>query len=217
MSNSTITFDAIIQSQSAKESTANAFFDAASPATLFGRRQSTTSGLVWGYYGGRILLDGVLTTVANGTHTLTASTTRFLEATRAGVVSSNATAFTPGSIPLYTLVVGASTVTSYTDERAWVLPFGIAGLLAKSMADANATLTAAEARNQVLQFTGTFTAARNIVLPLAPQQWTVYNNTTGGFGLQFIGATGTGITVAATKRATIYSDGTNIVRATPDT
>jgi hypothetical protein len=90
-------------------------------------------------------------------------------------------------------------------------------LLAKSMADANATLTAAEARNQVLQFTGTFTAARNIVLPLAPQQWTVYNNTTGGFGLQFIGATGTGITVAATKRAIIYSDGTNIVRATPDT
>jgi len=52
---------------------------------------------------------------------------------------------------------------------------------------------------------------------LKPRQWTVFNNTAGGFGLQFIGATGTGITVAAGKRAILYADGTNIVRVTADT
>jgi hypothetical protein len=53
-------------------------------------------------------------------------------------------------------------------------------------------------------------------MPLAAQQWTVFNGTTGGFGVQFIGATGTGITVAAGKRAIVYSDGTNVVRVTAD-
>ena len=214
MSNSTATFDPIVQSQASKEVTANAFFDAASPATSFGRRQSTTSGLTWGYYGATITVDGALTQIANSTVALTASTTNYVEATRAGVVSKNTTGFTAGSIPLYSVVTGAATVTSYTDYRLQAPP--ATGKLAKAMSDANTTLTADEARNQILQFTGTLTAARNIVVPLAAQQWTVFNGTTGGFGLQFIGATGTGITVAAGKRAIVYSDGTNVVRVTAD-
>ena len=43
MSNSTPTYDALVQSQAGKEITANAFFDAASLATAFGRRASTCS------------------------------------------------------------------------------------------------------------------------------------------------------------------------------
>jgi hypothetical protein len=203
-----------VQSQASKEVTANAFFDAASPATSFGRRQSTTSGLTWGYYGATITVDGALTQIANSTVALTASTTNYVEATRAGVVSKNTTGFTAGSIPLYSVVTGASTVTSYTDYRLQSVPY--TGRMAKAMSDANTTLTAAEARNQILEFTGTLTAARNIVMPLAAQQWTVFNGTTGGFGVQFIGATGTGITVAAGKRAIVYSDGTNVVRASAD-
>ena len=97
-------------------------FDAASQAMIFGRRATTTSALTWGYYGGRMLVDGVLTAIANGTVALTASNTNYVEATRAGVVSANITAFTPGQIPLYTIVAGASAVTSYTDERAPVDP-----------------------------------------------------------------------------------------------
>ena len=214
MSNSTPTFDPIIQSQASKENTANAYFDAVSPASNFGRRQSTTSGLTWGYYGATITVDGALTQIANSTVALTASTTNYVEATRAGVVSKNTTGFTAGSIPLYSVVTGASTVTSYTDYRLQSVPY--TGRMAKAMSDANTTLTAAEARNQIIEFTGTLTAARNIVMPLAAQQWTVFNGTTGGFGVQFIGATGTGITVAAGKRAIVYSDGTNVVRASAD-
>ena len=124
------------------------------------------------------------------------------------------TGFTAGSIPLYQIVAGASTVTSYTDFRLQAVPY--TGRLAKVMTDANTTLSASEARNQILEFTGTLTVARNIVVPLAVQQWTVFNNTTGGFGLQFIGATGTGVTVGAGKRAIVYADGTNVVRVTAD-
>lgn len=215
MSNSTITYDAISQSQASKEITANAMFDALSPASLYGRRQSTTSGLTWGYYGGNVLVNGVLTQIANGTLTLTANLTNYIEAEpTTGAVSSNTTAFTAGRTPLYTVVAGAATVSSYTDHRLAVPD--VTGRLVKAISDANTTLSFSEVRNQIIEITGTLTAARNITLPLKPRQWTVFNGTTGGFGLQFIGATGTGITVAAGKRAIVYSDGTNIVRATAD-
>ncbi len=221
MAGSTTNLDLIAQAQASKEITANALFDAGSPATLFGRRASLCSGLNWFYYGGVMLVDGVLTTIANNSAALalSASATNYVEATRAGVVSKNTTAFTPGSIPLYTVVTGASTVTSYTDHRAWVQPAWVAGKLARVIAtDANITLNQAEAANDILQFTSSvsLTTTRNVVVPLAAQQWTVYNGTTGAQSLQFIGATRTGITVDNGKRAIIYSDGTNVVRVTAD-
>jgi len=218
MSDSTISFDAISQAQASKEVTANAYFDAASPATLFGRRQSTTSGLTWGYYGGWIQIDGVRTKINNGTIVLPASTTNiYIICTRAGVVGTAITSTTPGDIILYKVTTGPSTVTSYTDERTWVSLPGVYGRLNFAMTDANTTLGGAQAKNDILEFTGALTLQRNIVVPLGAQQWTVFNNTTGGFGLQFIGATGTGVVVAAGKRAIIYADGTNVVRVTADT
>lgn len=85
-------------------------------------------------------------------------------------------------------------------------------------ADSNKTVTAAEAAADILSVTSTLslTVTRNVVLPLTARQWTVFNGTTGAQSLQFIGATGTGVTVANGKRAVLYSDGTNIVRVTPD-
>lgn len=310
MSNSTPTFDPITQGQASQDVTANAMFDALSPASFFGRRASTTTGLTLGYYGGTMRIDGVLTQIANGTLVLSASATNYVEITRAGVISKNVWAFTPGSIPLYTVVTGTAAITSWTDYRAWIEPSHITsklsvaittenvtltaaqavcrnitttgaltatrslivpadwqgsvfcnntgdfqltvktaggagvvvaqgatallhsdgtnvvrqasdtreGRLVKAMANANVTLSVAEALNQIIEVTSTHTALRNLVLPvIEPRQWTVFSNTTGGFGTQFIGATGTGITVADGKRAIIYADGTNIVRVTADT
>ena len=216
MANSTTHLDPLVQSQAGKEITANAYFDAASPATLYGRRASTTAGLTFGYYGGNVLVNGVLTQIANGTLALTPSTTCYIEATpMTGAVSFNTTGFTAGRTPLYTVVTGAASVTSYTDHRLAVPDHH--GLLAKAMSDANTTLTFAEVRNQILQFTGTLSAGRNIVIPLVPRQFTVFNNTTGGFALTFIGASGSGVAVAAGKRAIVHADGTNVVRVTADT
>ncbi len=215
MSDSTSLLTQLTSSQSSKEVTVNELMNAISQTAFGGRRQSS-SGLSWDYFGGRILVDGVSTAIANGTVTLTASTTNYVEATRAGVVSKNVTAFTPGSVALYKAVTGASTVTSYEDHRPWV---SLApGRLSVAQGDvASLTLTHAQSLSDILEFTGALTVQRNVVLPLATKQYTVFNNTTGGFGLQFIGATGTGVIVAATKRAVIYADGTNIVRVTADT
>lgn len=83
MANSSTNIDGIISSQASKEVTANAFFDAASPATLYGRRQSQCSGLTWGYYGGNVTKsDGTLGQVGNSTLALTASTTNYVVAAK---------------------------------------------------------------------------------------------------------------------------------------
>jgi hypothetical protein len=192
---------------------ANGLFDAASQAMLFARNSQTSTALTWGFYGGMLNIDGTLTRIANGTVALTASQTNFVEATRAGVVSANTTAFTAGRIPLYQVTAGAVTVTNYLDLR---IPPVATARLQLAMTDANTTLNAAQARCRILRFTGTLTAQRNIVVPLAEQEWIVNNATTGGFGLQFIGATGTGVVVAAARHAIVYSDGTNVVRVTAD-
>jgi hypothetical protein len=122
MSNSTTLLDTIQQSQAQKEVTANALLDAASPAMLFGRRATTTTGLTWGYYGGYLSVSGTPTAIANGTVALTASTTNYVEATTAGAVSKNTTAFTSGRIPLYVIVTLTATVDSYTDRRCFSMP-----------------------------------------------------------------------------------------------
>ena len=114
MSNSSTLLDTIATNQSNKEVVANALFDAASPAMLFGRHASACSGLTWGYYGGQFGSNAI----ANGTVTLTASTTNYVQANpTTGVVSANSTGFTSGYVELYTIVTGATTVTSYTDLR----------------------------------------------------------------------------------------------------
>ena len=219
MANSTSNLDLLASNQAAKETVANAALDAASPATLFGRRASTCTGLTWGYYGGRLLVDGVLTTINNGTVALTGSATNYVEATRSGTVSANTTAFTAGSIPLYTIVAGGSTVTSYTDERAWVAPAHIAQRLALSMgSDANVALSAAQARCAIFDVTSgvSLTATRDLIVPLTIGLRTVRNGTTGGQSIRVIGASGTGVTIATAKTAIVFGDGTNIVRATAD-
>lgn len=118
MANSSTILDLISASQASKEVTANALFDAMSPAVLYGRRAVTTAALTFGYYGGTLSIAGTPTQIPNGTVTLTASTTNYIEANPAdGSVSVNQTGFTAGHTILYKVVTGASTVSSYLDLR----------------------------------------------------------------------------------------------------
>lgn len=213
MSDSTSLLTQLTAGQASKEATVNEMLNALSQTAFGGRRQSS-SGLAWDYFGGRILVDGVSTAIANGSVTLTASTTNYVESTRAGVVSNNVTAFTAGSVALYKVVTGASTVTSYEDHRPWLKL--APGRLTLAMADANQTLTHAQALVDSLELTGALTALRDVIVPLAPRSWTIFANTTGAFGVRVIGATGTGITVADGKRAILETNGTNVVRVTAD-
>lgn len=124
MANQTSTLDLITQAQSGKEVTANALHDAASPALCYGRRQSTTSGLNWGYYGGVVeLAAGAQATIPNGTLTLTASATNYIVAARAtGAVTVSTAATNWNDLAnykkLYQVTTGPATVTDYIDHRA---------------------------------------------------------------------------------------------------
>lgn len=123
MANSTTNIDTIAQSQASKEVTANAFFDASSQATIYGRRSSTCSGLTWGFYGGNMTITaGTLAAISNGTLALTANTTNYIVASKSTGALSTSTATTNwndtvGYWCIYSVVTGASTVSSYTDYR----------------------------------------------------------------------------------------------------
>lgn len=93
---------------------------------VYGMRAPTTSGLTWGYWGGR--WGGIA--VTDGTLTLTASTTNFIVVAKAtGAVSVSATSTnwddTTNYLRVYKVTTGTSTVSGYEDHR--VGPNGIFG------------------------------------------------------------------------------------------
>ena len=123
MSDSTSHLDLLAVGQSQKDVSANTLFDAASPSMVYGRRASTTTLLTWGYYGGAIVIAGVVTIIPNATLALTASTTNYVEVSSAGVVSRNSVGFTAGRTPLYRVITGATTVTAYYDHRTALVSY----------------------------------------------------------------------------------------------
>ena len=117
---------------------------------------------------------------------------------------------------MYSIVTGTATVTTYTDEREpKAMARFFAGSATQAMADANQTITQAMSLCETLVTTGALTATRNLVVPLRRATWIVRNDCTG-FGVQVIGASGTGITIAVAKTAIVSCDGTNVVRVTAD-
>lgn len=94
----------------------------------------------------------------------------------------------------------------------------LGGVLSKSVAGGvNVTLTAVEAGNGILVFTGALTASISVIVPTAPTRpWVVFNNTTGAFTLTVKTASGTGVLVPQGKREIVYCDGTNVASAFTD-
>ncbi len=217
MADSTTKLQQLTTAQAGKEITVNELMSALSIASPLARRQSS-SGLSWDYYGiDRWYINATATTKANTTLTLTASSTRYVAADRALAVTDNATAFPADKLALYKIVTGSATVTSHEDHRdLHHINRFLYGRFVLAMADANKTLTYEQAMAESMELTGALTVLRDVIVPLVPRAWTVFANTTGGFGVRIIGATGTGITVADGKRAIVECDGTNVVRVTAD-
>lgn len=106
------------------------------------------------------------------------------------------------------------------NSNGWVQSVTGTRVVRQLTLDANYTAVQSDYQSKIIEVTSSLslTATRNFVLPIVSgYQWTVYNNTTGAQSIQFIGSTGTGITIANGKRAIVYCDGTNIVRVSPDT
>lgn len=195
---------------------ANALFDALSPIAVYGLDDTSTAGLYYGYHGGKVPVNGAVTVISDGVLALSASATNYIEATpTTGAVSKNTTGYTPGRWRIGRAVTDASSITNFYDDRfPGLRNFG---LLSRAFpSDANYTLTAVEADNDVLSISaGVITATRDWIVPLIPRQWTVINKTAQS--VRIIGASGTGITIATGKTAIVMADGTNIVRVTADT
>jgi hypothetical protein len=90
----------------------------------------------------------------------------------------------------------------------------ITGVVTITMVDTNYTLTnfngvSDEARNAVIIATGTNSAQRNIIAPLVEKTYIIKNSTTGGFGVQIIGASGTGVVIPNGATISVFCDGTN--------
>jgi hypothetical protein len=92
------------------------------------------------------------------------------------------------------------------------------GRKAVSTTGGTTALTAlADYGKRVIEVSGALTSNSAIELPAtAGRDWIVANLTTGAFTVTFKVAGQTGVAVAQTKRATVYANGTDIVRATAD-
>ena len=99
-----------------------------------------------------------------------------------------------------------------------LLEQAIAGVVTITMTDTNYTLTsfngvADEARNQVIVATGTNSQQRNIIAPLVEKTYIIRNSTIGGFPVQIIGSSGTGVVIPNGVTTSVYCDGINFFPA----
>lgn len=217
MSDLSQVLDYISSQQAQPEVRVNEALDALSIASLFGRRAATCTGFTWGYYGGRIPVNGVMTSIAHGTIALSSNATNYLSVDRTGTVNKDTGDWRPGEAPLYKVVCSTTAVTGWEDHRS-PQAFGrvFLGYASIAMADANVTLSAVQALCDVLELTGSHSALRDVIVPAVQRRYTVLVATTGGYGVRFKAASGAGITVADGRAAELFFNGTNMRRVTAD-
>lgn len=104
----------------------NENFETVEYASVYGKRHPATTGLTWGYYGGR--WSGY--SVSDGTLTLTASSTNYVVVLRSSGVISTSTSSTNWNntgvyARVYQIVTGTTTVSSVRDHRGGL--YGVHG------------------------------------------------------------------------------------------
>ena len=108
-----------------------------------------------------------------------------------------------------------SGVWGTTTNTNWnLIEQAVAGVQSITMINANYTLSVLngvsdEARNMVLFVGGTNSAIRQIVAPLVPKVYVVYNNTSGGYAITIGGSSGTLATIPASSATLVFCDGSN--------
>lgn len=195
--------------------------------TAAGTGTGVTQGLNWGVIcDGTNVIDGItdfysvaLTgvptapTAAAATSTTQIATTAFVTAAD-NLKANAANAALTGTPTAPTAAAG--TTTTQLATTAFVQA-AANGMLTKSVAGgATVTLTAAEAGNAILKFTGALTANISVVVPTATGTWTVINATTGAYTLTVKTSAGTGIAITQGLNWGVICDGTNVIDAITD-
>lgn len=138
--------------------------------------------------------SGLLTVTPNGGDLIDGNATLTLNPTDSCFLICSGTAWN-------TVGIGRSTTATVTQL---IIPVGGA---------ANVTLTAAQANNQLLQFTGVLTGNIAVIVPTGVATYHVFNNTTGAFSLTVRTVAGTGVIVPQGLHAILDCDATNVVSA----
>jgi len=108
-----------------------------------------------------------------------------------------------------------SNIWGTTTNTNWnLIEQAVAGVVNITMVNANYTLTVLngvsdEARNMVLVVGGNNSAIRQVIAPLVPKVYVVYNNTIGGYAITIGGSSGALVTVPNGVATLVYCDGTN--------
>jgi hypothetical protein len=146
----------LAEGQDSPEVPINENFETIEHVSVYGKRQPATTGLTWGYYGGR--WGGF--SVSNGTLSLTASSTNYVVveiATGAISVSTASTNWdnTTSYVRVYKITTGTSSVSAVEDHRAGPGgAFGGGGGSGGGGGDAS-TNTATSVDGEVALFSGT--------------------------------------------------------------
>jgi len=178
--------------QASPEVPVNENFDTLLHAEVYGKRHPVTTGLIWGFYGGR--WGGLV--VADGTVTLTNAATNYLVVARATGVLTTSTTLTNwddrgGFLRVYQLTTAGSVVTATQDHRAG--PGGVHGLQSPGMPgliarSADTTFTLADLIGGVIQLhpsadttarTWTVPANATVAAPIGSRLTIVNQNAAG--------------------------------------
>lgn len=89
----------------------------------------------------------------------------------------------------------------------WV-PDLTTGVAAVTMTSANVTLTPAQYGKPIIVITGALTANLNLIFPTISGEWSIINNTTGGYTITAKTSSGTGVSLLSITQ--IIGDGVNI-------
>ena len=137
-----------------------------------------------------------------------------------------ASSYTDLGVELITNGEKAGLWGTITNTNLQIVEQEVGGYVAKSIAGGAQTTALAitdgststsDARNAIIELTGTITGNQIVTVPDSIQKnYVVFNNTTGGFTVQFKTVSGTGPTFATTNKGIkiLYSNGTDIIDVT---
>ena len=140
---------------------------------------------------------GALNVACSGGDVINGSASLILQPSDSCIIVCSGAAF-------YTVGLGKSTQFNFTQ-------------LTKSVTGGTVTLTASEASNVILKFTGTLLSNATIIVPQTVQVYYVQNSTIGGASNYTIKLTtntgGSEATIASNQQATLICDSVNLVNA----
>lgn len=112
---------------------------------------------------------------------------------------------------------GGSSAKWYSAGYGRAVSFAFTQLTKSVAGAADVTLTASEAANKVMAFTGALTGNINVIVPNTVSVYYVFNNTTGAFTLTLKTAAGTGYSLPQGAHDVTKSDAVNVYRAVTNT